>query len=173
LSVALIVEDGTGLSTAESYISVAAFKAYCDARGLTYGSDDTAIEQALRRATTWIDARYGARFRGFRITINQALVFPMSGLLDRAGYGVSYVPRQIAAATAEAAVREIAAPGSLSPDVTPGEVVKSMKAGSVQIEYASTGSDGRAQQPIIPLIDGILAPLLGNSSPYVGRAVRA
>lgn len=61
---ALITEDGTGLSTAESYIDVAWFKAYCDAHGHSYaGKTDPQIEQALRRATAWLDARHFLKVR--------------------------------------------------------------------------------------------------------------
>ncbi|MEO6532849.1 MAG: DnaT-like ssDNA-binding protein [Pseudolysinimonas sp.] len=172
---ALIVEDGTGLSTAESYISVPAFKAYADARGLDYGaSTDAQIEQALRRATAWLDAVYGARFGGYRVAVSQALVFPRSGLVDREGFGIAYnsVPRQIASATAEAAVREIATPGSLSPDVVPGEMVKSLKAGSAQIDYAGAGNAVLSATPVVQIIDGILSTILGRRSAYTAHAVR-
>jgi hypothetical protein len=172
----LIVEDGTGLSTAESYISGADTLAYASSRGLTF-TNDAAGEQALRRATTWIDATYGQRFGGYRVSVNQALVFPRSGLVDREGYGIAYnaVPRQIAQATAEAAVRELASPGSLNPDVTPGTVKKRVRVeGAVEVEYAVGAGGVASQTPVISIIDGILAPLIGAaSSPYVGRAVRA
>lgn len=176
---ALISEDGTGLSTAEAYNSVATFKAYCDARGLSYaGKTDTQIEQALRRASTRLDALIMGRFSGgYRITATQALLFPLSGLVDRGGYGIPYspVPRQILAAEAELAVRELASPGSLTPDITTGKIKKRVRVeGAVEVEYA-VGTGGVASQtPIVSIIDGILAPLIGApASPYFGTAVRA
>lgn len=174
---ALIVEDGTGLATAESYISVADFKAYCDAHGLSYaGKTDTQIEQALRRATQWIDATYSVRFDGYRVAELQALLWPMSGLIDRGGYGIpsDAVPRQIVSATAEAGVRELASPQSLSPDVVPGEVVKREKIDKIEFEYAIGSGGASVMAPALTVIDGILAPLFAMpKSRYTGTAVRA
>jgi hypothetical protein len=176
---ALVVESGFGLSDAESYISVADFKTYADARGLDYtgASDDTAIEQALRRATAWLDAAYGARFGGYRVVEDQALIFPRSGIIDRDGYGVASdnVPRQVVAATAQAAVREIAAPGSLSPDVTPGQIAKREKIGPIEVEYVAGTDAVGATTPVLQIVDGILSMLLSTKgrNPYFGTSVRA
>jgi hypothetical protein len=173
---ALIVEDGTGLSTAESYTSVVAFKAYADAHGHAYaGKSDTQIEQALRRATQWIDATYSVRFNGNRINATQALMWPMSGLIDRGGYAIASdaVPRQIVSATAEAGARELATPQSLSPDVVPGEVVKREKFDKIEFEYAIGSGGASVMAPELMVIDGILAPLFPmTKSRYSGTAVR-
>ena len=72
---ALVVEDGTGKADAESFVTVAAFKAYCDARAITYGTD-AAIEALLRKATDYLGQRYGQLLSGFRVRTTQALDFP-------------------------------------------------------------------------------------------------
>ena len=175
---ALVVEDGTGRDDAESYISLAAFKTYCDRHGHSYGGkSDPEIEQALRRATQWLDARYAARFCGYRISEDQALALPQSGLIDRGGYALRHdaIPTRVQQATAEAAVRELASPRSLQPDVTPGKVVKGARVeGAVDVEYAIGSEVVRGQLPTLPVVDGILAPLFPRPrSPYSGRAERA
>lgn len=78
----LIVEDGTGLEDAESYVSVADADAYHSAFGNTdWAALTTPLkEQALRKATQYLDARY--TFRGDKTNIVQALSFPRF-----AGYG--------------------------------------------------------------------------------------
>lgn len=177
----LIVENGTGLSTAESYVSTTDAGTYCTARGLTFdlsgGPQIALAEQALRRATTWIDSTYGPLFVGaYRVSLTQALVFPLVGLVDAFGYIVAStsVPRQIVSATIEAAVRELAVPGSLSPDVVPGQIAKRLKAGSVEVEYVSGTGGASGQVPVLTVIDGILASLIpgGARNSYSGKAVR-
>src|SRR5687768_9190680 len=128
---ALIVEDGTGLSTAESYISVANADSYHSVRGnTTWTGVDSLKEAALRRATTYIDGRYGARFTGTRrLARDQALMWPRSDATDVEGWTIENdeVPVEIERATAEAALRELVDPGSLSPDVeisTSGSVIR-------------------------------------------------
>ena len=45
---AIVVEDGTLVSGANSYSSVADFKTWADARGITYGTDEVIGQQMLR-----------------------------------------------------------------------------------------------------------------------------
>lgn len=74
---AIVVEDGTGLLAAESYISVADADAYLAAMGRTAWSaaGAPAKEVALRKATQYIDVNY--KFRGARVKGDlQALEFP-------------------------------------------------------------------------------------------------
>jgi len=73
----IIVEDGTGKSDAVSYATVAQYKTYCTARGITYGTD-TVIEQSLVKATDAMTQMYRLRWKGYRNTATQSLDFPRS-----------------------------------------------------------------------------------------------
>jgi hypothetical protein len=172
---AFVVETGAGVEDANSYATEAAFDAYCEDHGLTAADGDT--EPALVRATVWLDAYTLPRLMGLRTHgRSQALAWPRINVLDREGYVIQpdEIPQQIIDACCEAAIREKANPGALSPDVTTAEKVKRLKAGSVEIEYAgSTGGPGDLR-PIVSVVDDILASLLGpRPSPYFGRAIRA
>lgn len=73
---AIIVEDGTGLSTAQTYVDVAYFTAWANERGLFDVSwTDAIIEPALViAAKDWIDGEH--EFAGDQVTTTQALDFP-------------------------------------------------------------------------------------------------
>ena len=74
----IIVEDGTGLTTAVAYVAVADADAYHTAMGNTaWTGTDAAKEIALRRATQYLDNRY--TYRGTRLTSTQALEWPQIG----------------------------------------------------------------------------------------------
>lgn len=167
-----------GAPDADSYADLATATTYADARGLTFpGDDNAAAEQALRRATGWIDATYRARFPGIRVNgRNQALEWPRGGVVDISGYSVDYttIPAEIVKATCEAAVRELAKPGSLSPDIIPGQIKKAVRVeGAVSVEYAVGSADAASQQPVSLRIDGILASLIVSSPmAYTAMAVR-
>jgi len=175
----LVVETGTGASDSESYVSVSDAASYAAARGLTFPtSPEAPAEQALRRATTWLDAAYRASFPGARTNgRSQPLQWPRTEAYDRDGEEIASdeIPVEIINATIEAAVRELASPGSLSPDVTPAETTKRMKAGSVEIEYFEPSSPSTDQRPIVSVVDDILSGLLAvNRGPVLfGTAVRA
>lgn len=175
----LAVETGSGSASSESYVSVSDAASYAAAHGLTFpASPEAPAEQALRRATTWLDAAYRASFPGARTNgRQQALQWPRTDAYDRDGEEIASdeIPVEIINATIEAAVRELASPGSLSPDVTPAETAKRMKAGSVEIEYFEPSSPSTDQRPIVSVVDDILSGLLAvKRGPVLfGTAARA
>lgn len=172
---AFVVEDGSGVEDANSYLNADAFKAYADARGLVYEDDAAKIEQALIRATSWLDSTYRSRWPGARLNGRaQDLAWPRSDATDADGEEITEdeIPQEVLDATAEAAFRELTEVGSLSPDLERGGAIKSLKAGSVAIEYASTA----AATTTFSTIDGLLSGLLiggGVGQVYTARAVRA
>lgn len=169
---ALVVEDGTGKADAESYVSVADCVAYAAANGLTFSDDPEATaEQALRRATAWIDATYRNRFPGVRSHgRTQALEWPRGWAEDANCYAISAteVPPEVVNATCEAAIRELAEPGLLSPDLERGGDIKRLKAGSVEIEYGAAAPTSTT----FAAIDNALSSILKARTAYSGRAVR-
>ena len=100
---AFIVEDGTGLSNATSYLSVANFKTYHTDRGNDFAPySDTSIEIALVLATDFVDRRY--RYVGIRATgRDQAREWPRQSAYDPDDWLISSnsVPPEILDATAE------------------------------------------------------------------------
>lgn len=111
---ALIVQSDAGtVSGANAYLSVSGFKAYHDARGQSYGeSTDTQIEQAIIRATQFLDTRW--TFNGYPVNgRDQSTAFPRSCLVDAGGYLASGIPSEVFAATAEYAL--VSLTSSLNP----------------------------------------------------------
>lgn len=158
-----------GDADADAYITLVDFKAYCDRYGHEYpAADDTAIEQAVRRATAGIDAKYRHRFLGEAASSSQALEWPRSDVTFRGDeLPDAEIPAQVVRATAEAAVREIADPGSIAPDLERGGRIKSLQAGSVGVTY----TDAAPAETTFTLIDGILSGLIGRgNATQVARA---
>jgi hypothetical protein len=158
---AIVVEDGTGLSTSNAYVSVDDCSTYCTARGLTFGTSPTTTgEAAIIRASAAIDALYRSRFPGYkRNGRDQAMEWPRSAAYDNAGELVpdDEVPIEIVQATCEAAVRELADPGAMMPDLERGGGVRRLKAGSVEIEYGANAANQTTFTAIGNLLSGLLA----------------
>lgn len=177
---ALVVEDGTGKADAESYVAVEDADAYHTARGNTAwtGATDTK-EASLRRGRTVIDGRYQGRWPGHRTNGRaQALDWPRRGVIDGDGNQIAddEIPSELIAASCEAALRELTAPGSLTPDTVPARLIKreSKGVGPLQktLEYADVNG-AAAARPVVTLIDEILAPILLPSTSGSGRLLRA
>ena len=116
---ALIVETGTGSATGESFCSVADSLAYHAARGnATWATITTAQqEQALRRATDYMEAVYSQRWAGTRTTSVQALSWPRYNVFVNGFVTLSSsIPRAVINACSELALR--AAAGELLSDST-------------------------------------------------------
>lgn len=156
----LVVEDGSGLTTAEAYISVSDADMYFAARGNTTwaGLTVTAKEQALRKGVDYMSAVYGGAWTGRKLKLTQALDWPRTSVLYP-----TLVPTAIARANAELAVRAVTA--ELLADQ--GARVKSEQVGPIAVTYA----DGARQGTRYALVDGMVAPyLVGHGQLAVRRA---
>lgn len=136
---ALIVEDGSGVSGAESYLSVALADAYWTYRNdSVWNAYATAKkEAALRAATQYIDATY--KFNSTMSSATQALEWPRASFYGVSGryYGGTEIPQSLKDAVAELAY-EWGVNGALLPTADRGNDIKRVKAGSVEVEYNSS-----------------------------------
>lgn len=148
----LIVEDGTGLLVAESYVSAADATAYHLAMGNTAWAllSGTNMEIALRRATQYIDTGY--RFLGDLLIYNQALMFPRifgDSILGPRYDGVWPV-KPLKDACCELALR--ASSAALVTDVDSAGI-KFEKVGPIETEFFRSQTNG---QTIYSIVDNLL-----------------
>lgn len=138
---ALVTEDGTGMATAESFISVADAETRLSNLGdTTFAALTTAEkEQALRKATNFMEQRYRTKWRGTRLYRDQALSWPRYGAeVDGYTLDSNYVPADVANACADLAL--ISLTETLNPNLD-REVIRE-KVGPLETEYAR-GSVGK------------------------------
>jgi hypothetical protein len=153
---ALIVEDGTGRSDAESYASVATADAYVSTHGASaaWTALTTATKEgALRSASTALDGRYA--WSGSVVSLTQALGWPRAGASDREGRYVASdsVPARVAQATCQLALMHITYP--LDGVYERAGAIVREKVGPIETEYAP----GAAVEPLLPQLDRTLGGL--------------
>lgn len=152
----LIVEDGTGLATAESYISVADAGTYHSNRGNTAWaalSSDTVREQYLRKATDYMMAMYRNSWQGWRVDDEQALDWPRYGcVVDGISVDDDIVPTPIKNACAELALK--VASGDLYADQTRGTISETV--GPISVTY----DVNTPQRVRYSFVEAIIAPFL-------------
>lgn len=164
-----------GDAAANSYASLAEAAAYHTARGnSTWTGTDALKEAALIRATQWLDGRYGARWPGIRWKLRlQALDWPRAYVQDRDGTlvdGVT-VPVEVVNATCEAALRELVAPGSLSPDLTPGTAKVLTEVKGIKWTPLRASAGVKDMTLTITAVDRALSQLIGGADQV--RVMRA
>jgi len=156
---ALTVEDGTLVSNANSYISVANFVAWADARGITYPALPE-LEQKILRAMDYIEC---LNFVGQKHEETQSLQWPRDYVyID--GYSVDSdeIPKEVKAAVYEATKAEIDGDSRLSASE---RETASEKIGDISVTYRSNAGMKRS----IPAVSKALRKLVTNPS-EVGRA---
>lgn len=162
---ALVVEDGTGLATANAYIAVAFADGYHKDRcNDGWRGPASKKEAAIIRATEWIDRHFD--FQGGIAKDTQALAWPREEVTDEEARLVDSqsVPVQVQRACAEVAL--VALENDLQPTVTGGRVDSTSESvGRVSITTNFAGG-GAAQGVEIPIARSILDPLLARGAAF-------
>lgn len=157
----LVVEDGTGLTNAESYISVVDATTYHASMGNAgWVGTQTQMEVALRQATQYLDTTY--RFRGTTIKKNQpqqALMWPRFGVYFNNAY-IQWPINRVIQATCEAALRALVSPGSLTVDQSDAQLLD-VTVGPVSAKFQSYQQGGQVR---FKVVDKLLAPFVNGTA---------
>lgn len=161
----LVVVDADTVKLATSYANaVAETPVVVDLTDVGSGAmtlehpDFDAQRAAIVKATDYIEARWGDRFRGVRLTDTQALEVPRAGAYDADGIALTGVPGELKAAAAEYALRAKAA--ALLPDPS-GETHVTAKAETIgPISESVTYATPTPLLPEYPAADRLLRRLV-------------
>lgn len=166
---ALVVETGSGSSTAESYISVADADTYFDSKrgpASTYAADWDAVatteaikEACLRWATRLIDK--GWVWDGQKSTTTQALKWPRSYVLDDEG---EEIDGDVIPADLKYAVAELARALLVDPERVEDQEVglSSLGVGSIQLVFDKFDRAGALPRPVKDLLSSFGSPRRGG-----------
>jgi len=151
---ALTVEDGTIVSGADSYVTLAEYQEYGAARGWTLGDADADDEKNLRRGFDAINRKW--EYIGEKVDpIYQQPAFPRYIIKDRFEYVVpaNEIPWQVKDAQCELAYL---IQGGLDLFETFSGAVKREKIDVIEVEYAG-GGQGMSRAIAV---EGLLRPFL-------------
>lgn len=154
----VIVEDGTLVEDANSYVSLADVRVYATARGITLPALDDDLETKLHLAMDWFE---GFEFTGARVDATQELSFPRSGvIIDGVSYENTQIPprvlRVIMQATCDAVTIELepAYAGQA------GGAVKRKKLDVIEKEFFA--ASWASEQPRLTKLMKLISPLIGG-----------
>lgn len=169
----LISEDGTGLSTAESYTSVTYADSYHYNRGnTTWTALEAAVkEQLLRKASDYLLQKYRDSWKGTRLLDTQALDWPRELVYIDNNVLVDdgIVPTEVQRACCELALTSN--DGDLLED-SGGRLTTKEKVDVIEVEYSEQGTMNTDIK--YNAVDKMLRPYLSSSSVsgMVGRVDR-
>jgi hypothetical protein len=149
--VAIVVEDGTVVAGANSYITLDEARDFAEARGVSDLSDvDATLETLLIRAVDYIEARE-VDMAGDRVSTEQPLSWP------RTPWGV---PKNIKDAQGHLVLAVHAGVNLLPTTTYTAAQTKKKKVGPIEVEYVVSGGSAL---PRVTSAEGMLAPYIGSA----------
>jgi hypothetical protein len=157
----IIVEDGSGITDANSYVTVAELQKYCDDRGFVL--PNLALEVMIIKAMDYIEAQ-ADRFQGYIGNPFQRLQWPRLDVYIN-GFLVpsDVIPEPLKKAQMQLAL-EVAKGVDLMP-TSSGQFVVREKVGPIETQYSE--SVGTGSQPSLTAVDAIMACLFGASGSFL------
>lgn len=159
----LIVENGAGLPNADSYASLAEFRAYWSARNnaAAIAATDPQVEAALRTAFDYLNAAF--TFQGQPTDVAQSGAFPRIGLASGNGYFPSNaIPRAVFLAQLTLALEGLTVDLLKRQDPTPQviEDTKSLKGITKSLKFAVADTRDLTRLGRFPMVETLLRPML-------------
>jgi len=135
---ALVIEDGSIVPGADSYVTVSQFRDYASARGVTVPVADGDCEILLIKAMDWLNQI--RRWKGSRVSAEQPLAWPRKGAhIDGFEIADDSIPSLLKYAQMAAGIESIS--GEIIQNRTGRGAVSSETVGPISVSYATaTGS---------------------------------
>lgn len=168
MAVVIIVEDGSGVADANSYITVADARIYAANRGVTLSDDDDTVATQLVRSFDYIETKE-CEFQGVRVYAESA--FPRVGvIINGVEIAEDAIPKLLIAAQVQT-VMALAGGIDILPNFVAADYVTEEKVGPLTTKYADPLAVGMG--PKLGAVDAMLAPLFGQcASGFEVKTVR-
>lgn len=180
MAVTLIVEDGSIVGGANTFVDVNGAREFAACRGLVLAADDDVLKQHLIRSMDYIESRR-CDLQGCKADVNQALQFPRKGFTyegreipDPEDGDPWFMPKELVGIQTQLAI-EINAGTPLYPigpntdsNFQGGPIIEET-IGPLTVRYSdkhvvADGINGSRGEPnIIPSVEPLLEPLLESS----------
>ena len=173
MAITIIPEDGTGLATANSYLSLAAAETYFEAHlyAAAWGAaTDANKNKALAQATRLLDAN--SVWKGYKLTSTQLLQWPRKDVEhDNFCLATNVVPVEVRNATAELAGLFISE--DLTAEVDQNALAGiSLGKGALEIDFKDNRSKRQIPIHINDLLRGLGRVSAGGSGINIVKASR-
>tara|TARA_R110000823_G_scaffold203197_2_gene334052 strand:+ start:774 stop:1250 length:477 start_codon:yes stop_codon:yes gene_type:complete len=139
----IVVENGSVVSGANSYVSLAEYRSWANDRGILTSDSDSVLERAIFRAMDYFES---LQFIGNKANENQPLQWPRTeALIDGYYVDATEIPGQVKKALYEAAYVQQAGNSELN---TQDRKASKEKIGDIEVTYADN-SENRIISPAL------------------------
>lgn len=157
----LIIEDGTLVPSANSYITVQEARDFASSRGITLPADDATVEASLVSSFDYLQS-YELKYQGLRTDPSvQNAAFPREGVvLFGADLDNDVIPQTLKDAQSQLVI-EVQTQALMPSD--DGRFVTREKVDVLEVQYAEPLKGASAPSPNFPAVEAFLEPLLKSS----------
>lgn len=155
---ALVIEDGTGVVGANTYVTIAGVRDYAAARGITIPAADSDVEPHVHLAMDWFEQQ---ELKGVKTHVGQPLKYPRSNvMLDGVLLAEDEIPSLVIRIVCEAAVTSVTIPLQMAYAGTQLGAVKMKKLDVMQKEFFAP--DYSTRHPTLVKLNAMLLPIIGS-----------
>lgn len=159
MAIDIIVEDGTNVPNANSYITVGEARLYAISRGVTLPAEDDAIAVMLIQANDYLEAQ-SCKYQGSRTYADQSLAWPRDCVFINGALLLNTViPKNLKSAQS-VLVMAVNDGLVLQPNTGAGDYVTEETVGPITTKYADPTKVGI--DTVFNGADALLAPLYGE-----------
>lgn len=159
---ALVIEDGTGVAGANSYVTVEEIQRYCNQRGLSLPEETAGVETLAVTAFDYVEM-FEPQFKGHKTTPNQRTAFPRSGVvIGKYTLPSDEIPWQLKDAQCQATAEAL--DSDLLPN--PSASVKKEKVDVIEVEYQDAAPVVALTVGAFPKVDLRLRDLIQQDSSF-------
>ena len=151
---ALIIEDGTIVAGANSYVTVAELDSWATLYGITLNAaDEAAKEVIILKGAAYVES-FRAEFDGNKVESTQPMQWPRENVtIDGFDFPSNEIPQDLKNAQLQAAV-ETDAGADLQ--ANQGQTVKREKVDVIEVEYMDGSSSSTSYEKINAYLDALL-----------------
>lgn len=144
---ALVVEDGSQVTGANSYVSLDDARQYVFERGGDLSTaDDSAAEATILKAMDYLES-FAERFKGTRVSRDQSLSWPRSDVwIEEWYWNPTEIPRQVINAQMALIYEINAGEDPFNPPAPTTMPVVRTKVGPIEKQYAAPASVSKVQK---------------------------
>lgn len=172
MAIAIIVEDGSNVPNANSYVSLSGAREYAEYRGVELPSDDDELAALLIVGMDYLESKE-CEFQGYRANDTQSLSWPRSGVyLNCKEYPSDVIPSQLIGALVQLAIAQDAGI-DIFPNTTSEDYITSAKVGPLSVSFSDPAKVGLGDlSPNMTAVDALLKPLFYQCNESAGLFTR-
>jgi hypothetical protein len=161
MAITLIVEDGSIVANANTYVSLADARTRAELLGVSISATDATADSQLAQAAYYVDNMYS--FKGDKVSASQTMQWPRYDVcIDGFSFSSSAIPQQLIDAQIFAAA-ELES-GNVFYPANDGKNIASESVGSIRRSYFDNGKTGT--QKTFTSVYAAIKPIISGNGIY-------